>query len=83
MIRRFCDGCSQELTGASSAGRDQQGRLFGRVSIPGGRTMFAQVLTGTDSTWNAGDFCNVCIASALASALGSKDAEIIAPPHEL
>lgn len=87
MTRYFCDGCGEELVPDRITNRDQQGRLFGRVAIPGEHTMFVQVIAGTDQTWNRGDFCNACIATALAAALGPRDrgriGPVLSPPHSL
>lgn len=79
----FCDRCGDELTPDRVSGRDQDGRLFGRIDIPGQppRTLFAQVIVGTDATRNRGDYCNACIATCLRAALNSTDADIVAPPH--
>lgn len=81
-IKRFCDRCGEELTKKNCSGRDSDGRLFGRISLPGGKSsMFVQVIVGTNETWNSGDYCNFCIAAALRAGLNSQEAEVIAPKH--
>lgn len=79
----FCDSCGDELTPETRTSRDQQGRLFGRAHIPGGHTMFVQVVTGMDSTWNQGDYCNACIAACLNAALESTSKEPREAPDHL
>jgi hypothetical protein len=79
MTKYFCDSCGQELIPERCVSRDQQGRLFGRRAIPDGRTMFVQVITGMNETWNHGHYCNACIERCLATALRSQDATVLVP----
>lgn len=68
MIKHFCDGCREEISDdnkcTGGAINSHTGRL-GTELKRNGKTLRVEVLTGTDGTSNAGDWCKYCVLDAL------------------
>ena len=64
VIKRFCDCCGNEITGANECGGGTSGRLGATLSRNGVK-LDIEVLTAKDGTSNDGDFCKHCVLDAL------------------
>ena len=64
MIRRFCDLCGAEMTERNTPFGGSIGRMGAKLKRLD-CVMTVEVITGRDSTSNAGDFCKHCILDAL------------------
>lgn len=64
MIRRFCDLCGAEMTERNTPFGGSIGRMGTKLKRLD-CVMTVEVITGRDSTSNAGDFCKHCILDAL------------------
>lgn len=69
MIKRYCDGCGEELTPAFLGPRNINNRFATDPTVKASGLML-EVITGKDGTWNSGDWCRLCIAAGLAKLIG-------------
>lgn len=66
MIRRYCDMCDEEMTGANTPSFGANGnRLAAELKRRGKPLLKVEVLSGLDGTSNAGDVCSHCVLDAL------------------
>ncbi len=67
MTKYFCDGCGKEITKESAcagAAMNSPDRLGTEVKKRN-KTLKVEVMTGTDGTWNDGEWCKYCVLDAL------------------
>jgi hypothetical protein len=67
MIKRYCDQCGDELVKRNTRLIREDTRLLGKIDC-----LSFEIITGKDATWNDGDFCQYCIADAIALLVGKK-----------
>lgn len=65
MTKNFCDVCSRELTVANKPQNQITFATAGRLAVKTEAGLFVEILTGFNSTLNAGDFCKYCIIDAV------------------
>lgn len=65
MIRRYCDGCGDDIE--TSAVSERIEGKHRRRGPSGSVDVLVEVIVGTNGTWNKGDLCRGCVIDAVNS----------------
>lgn len=65
MIKTYCDYCEREIDDSNKVGEIDHLHRLSTTLEKGALKLKIQVVTGSNTSWNSGDFCKYCVLDAL------------------